>query len=282
MKITAWMVLLSEGGMESYYIDMALKSILPHVDSIYIQDQGCTDDTIAVAKAIVGDKVPLHVEEISTGLPRFHPDYDEPHFRSLALKGAEEVFEPEWLLKIDADDFYTEHFWEQVRAAEASGKLAEYNSVRHGSDRFVMPGYRACSPHAKQVVDGYSYYDPHVHLWRAGLGVEFIQNAELTGFMHCVTFPQPDPSLWIPGVCNIHFHKSFGPKSFPFWHEGGDVFDDTIPFNPKEQAPNWFAHDLNMGTAVKSHYVFPNYVIKKWKKWGVYPGYDWEGNRIKN
>jgi hypothetical protein len=186
------------------------------------------------------------------------------------LKRAEEIFNPVWLLQCDADDTFTPYFFNAVNHINKIGKMANFNCVRHASERFITPEYRSQSPHAKQVIGGHDYYDPHTRLWRAGQGVKYVPNPCQTGFFHCVLRPEPNPTFWIPGICNIHLHRMFGPKAFIFWHEGEDEFEDTIPFNPKLQAPKWFYHEMNMGTAVYTPYEWPDYIMKKWEAWGTY------------
>jgi len=267
MKITAWMVILDD----EYYADMAIKSILPYVDAIYVQDQGCTDGSIDVIREAAGEGVRLFIEEGVHGLPRFHPEYNEPLYRSRAIERAEEIFGNPWLLQIDADDVYTPHFFETVFEREAAGELEPINSFRHSSERFITPQYRSQSDHAKQIIDGEPYYDPHTRLWRAGLGTQYIPNPAFPGsHFHGILHPEPMPVMWIKGVCNIHLHRSFGPKAFVFWAEGGDEFEYTRPFNPRRQAPKWFNHTVNMGEAVRCDHDWPDYILDKWNEWGEY------------
>ena len=274
MKIAAWMVVRSYDGIEEYYIDMALKSIVDHVVGVYIQNQGCEDNTIEVAKEVLGDKVPLCVDYLPTGLERFDPAYNEPEYRSKCVMRCEELFKPEWLLKIDADDMYTPFFFNRIQEEEESGRLSFFNSVRHSSERFITPEWRSQSSHAKTMYEGRAYYDPHSHLWRTGLGIQYIKNPGMGGsFFHCVLNKAPDPTFWLPGICNIHLHRSFGPKAFPFWKEGGDEFEETIPFNPEVQAPKWFQSQMNMGEAIRTtsaEFTWPSFVMDKWNAWGVY------------
>lgn len=269
MNIAAWMVIRSYDGIEEYYVSMAVKSILKYVDALYVQDQGCEDATIQVVKDTVAGQIPLTVEFIPTGLPRFHPEYNEPNFRSLALARCEEIFKPDWLLKIDADDVYTPLFFEKIEEMEATGELSKYNSIRHSSERFITPEWRSQSKHARCTVGGIDYYDPHSHLWRSGLGIWYVKNPGMgNSFFHCVLNKEPNPTFWLPGICNIHLHRSFGNKAFKFWAEGGDVFEEIIPFDPKKQAPKWFFSQLNAGEAIYSPHEWPDYIMSKWKKWG--------------
>jgi hypothetical protein len=62
----------------------------------------------------------------------------------------------------------------------------------------------------------------------------------------------------------------FGPKAFRFWRQGGDIFEETKPFNPKRQAPKWFNDPHNMGAAIRVDYPWPDFIMKKWMEWGCY------------
>jgi hypothetical protein len=62
----------------------------------------------------------------------------------------------------------------------------------------------------------------------------------------------------------------FGPKAFNFWRSDGDEFEETKPFNPRKQAPKWFSSPVNMGSAIKIDYPWPDFIMDKWKEWGVY------------
>lgn len=277
MKITLWMVILND----QYYVDMALKAALPYVDGVFIQDQSSTDGTIEVIHKTLDDsEVPYCIEIEPHGLPRFSKEYNEPHYRTLALEMAESAFpENYWLLQCDADDYYTPYFFEKLNQLNESGELKPYNGVRQASDRFVTPEYRAQqgdnSLGIRQEVNGVSYLDPHTRLWRYGLGCKYVINEELTQeseypFLHCILEPEPMPIYWLPGLCVIHLHRMFGPKAWAFWGEGGDKFERTTPFNPRRQAPKWFNDMVNMGDSVYTDYDWPEFIMEKWKQWGVY------------
>lgn len=279
MKITVWMVILSENGLEEYYVDMALKAVMPYANGIFIQDQGSPDNTVSVIKETIGEQVPYCIDIQKHGLPRFSPDYNEPYYRSLAMEMAEKAFpENDWLLQVDSDDYYTPYFFETVKQLNETGELKPYNSVRHGGARFVTPEYSAQrgdnSLGIRQEHNGFSYLDPHTRLWRYGLGVKYIENPAFKDseyhFLHCVLEPEPVPVYWLPGLCDIHLHRMFGPKAWKFWEEGGDKFERTTPFNPRTQAPQWFNDVVNMGDAVYTAYDWPEFVMEKWREWGRY------------
>ena len=275
MKITLWMVILDD----EYYVDMALKAALPYVDGIYIQEQGCTDDSVKVIRETVKHQVPIVIDHVPHNLGRFSPAYNEPEFRNQAIDNAEMLFpKNDWLLQCDADDLYTPLFFESVKKLDAEGKLEGFNSIRQSGERFISPEWRAQEGDNElgiiQEIDGVKYLDPHTRLWRMRQGVRYVVNPEFSDgdfpFLHCVLMPEPVPVYWLPGICVIHLHRMFGPKAWAFWEEGGDVFERRTPFNPAKQAPKWFAADVNMGNAKHTPYDWPDFVIEKWLKWGEY------------
>lgn len=270
MNIAAWLVILSTDGIDEYYVDMAMRSLVSNVGSVYIQDQGCTDRSIDIIREVLGKESELVIDKIPTGLSRFHDDYNEPLYRTAAIKRCEEIFQSDWILQIDTDEIYTDHFFNELQVLHDSGELEKYNGIRHATERFITPGYRSQSHHALQVIDDINYYDPHTRLWRSGLGTHYIKSPGQPGFLHCVLNREPAPIKWLPGINHIHLHRSFGPKSIPFWAEGGDVFEHCTPFNPRRQAPKWFNNQINMGHSLKTDFAWPDYVLDKWNKWMTY------------
>ena len=274
MDITAWMVIKDD----EYYVDMAVKAILPYVSAIYVQDQKSKDNSVDIIGESVANRIPYWIETVDTGLERFDPTYNEPHYRNLALKRAKELFKSDWLLQFDADDYYTPYFFKRLKELEDSGELAPYNSIRQSSERFVTPEYRAQrganSLGIHQIINGEAFLDPHTRLWRSNLGCEYVENPAFKDsemhFLHCVLHPEPMPMYWLSGMCVIHLHRMFGPKAWAFWEEGGDKFDKITPFNPRRLAPKWFYDMVNMGDAVYTDYDWPDFVMNKWKEWGVY------------
>lgn len=269
MNICAWMVLKDD----AYYLPMALKSVEPYVNSIYIQDQGSTDGSYEIAKEFQEkSKCNIVIERIDTHMKRFDQEYNEPKYRSLAIERAEIVFNPEYLLKLDADEIYTPYFFNKVNELKAGLEGRAINSLRMSGERFIARDYKTASPHALFIHNGNNYYDPHTHFWSTRVKVRYVKNPAMSGsFLHCVLSPEPNPIYWVPGICNIHLHRTFGPKSLQFWSEGGDEFDwNARPFNARVMAPKWFASDVNMGTAEKVNFDWPDYVLEKWNEWGIW------------
>lgn len=268
MRIAAFMVVKDD----AFYVDMALKSVLPYVEGVYIQDQGSTDGTIqAVSDLMVqpGNGGTIIRDVIPTGLSRFDPSYGEPKYRSMAVARCEE-FRPDWILKLDADEIYTEFFFRELAALEDAGKLKGVNAVRVAGDRFISRTHRSVHPSAIEISPaGIPYVDPHTQLWRAGMGVRYVSNPAFQRF-HPILSPDPTPQLWLPGICNIHLHRTFGPKAVAFWQEGGEKAPPGPPYHPPSMFPEWYASSVNMGNAQEVDFEWPDYVLAKWDEWGTW------------
>ena len=253
---------------DAYYIDMALKSVAPHVEGIYVQDQNSTDgtpDIVREMQKLFPDKIVLENE--NQPLPKFDPDYNEVWFRNKALGRAIEVFAPDFICKLDADELITEFFFTSVRSLD----LTNYNAVCVSESRFmsrtlVSADQEIYGFHRK----GHWNYGGHVLFWKVALGTRYHHNPDFAGHFHPILSPDPSPHHWLPGVCHIHLHRTFGPKAFDFWAEGGDEFEKVNPFNAREMAPKWFNDRGNLGTAEQVGYDWPDYVLEKWKEWGIW------------
>lgn len=268
MDIVAWMVVRND----AYYVDMALKSVLPYVRGIYVQDQFSDDGTYEKVLEFIDSGAPIVVERVCTGTEgRFHTQYDEPKYRSLALERAEAVFAPGWLLKLDADEIYTPHFFAELDKQAPRFERRDFNGVRVAGDRFISKERRSVHPSAIEHHRGIAFVDPHTHLWRGDLGVRYKQNPAMSGYLHCIPLPAPEPLYWVEGICNIHLHRTFGPKSLPFWTEGGDKFDPSVrPFNAITMAPKWYGSPINLGCSEVANFEWPDYVLERWREWGIW------------
>ena len=268
MNIAAVMVLKSSNGVEEYYVDMALKSMMPYVSGIYVQDQGCTDNTIGVIKKTVGDAVPLMIEEVYNPFPRFSLEYNEPLYRNGSIERCESVFNSDWIIQCDADDIFTPFLFNQVQRLENTGILSCYNGIFYSSDRFITPGYKTGWRGDMIEFGGKMWTDPHYKFWRTSVKLRYPERD--AGHFHNTPAKDPHPVICVEGICNIHLHRMFGPKAFNFWRSDGDVFEETIPFNPRKQAPKWYSSPQNMGSAIKVDYPWPEFIIRKWKEWANY------------
>ena len=271
MRICAWMVVKND----AFYVGVAIKSVLPYVDGVYVQDQSSTDGTSEIIQSLESlypNKI--HHDIVDTGENvRFTNAYNEPYWRTEAIKRATELFDPEFLLKLDADEMYTEHFFRSLEGIRAPLMDGNINGLMLSGDRFISKTHRAaCPDDARKDRFNNIYYDPHILFWSCRVNVSYVRNPAFpNSFLHCVLRPEPAPVHWVPGICVLHLHRTFGPKAKIFWEEGGEKLPDLPPYNPKEQAPNWYNHRVNMGTAQKVDFNWPDYALEKWKEWG-----EWE------
>jgi len=269
MKIAAFMVVKDD----EFYVDMAIKSVIDNC-FVYVQDQCSTDGTYEKLLELQGRYLgKIAVEQAETNLPKFDLKYNEPFFRSMAVERCERIFNPDWILKLDADEIYTEYFFRRLREndlliPEAENERGEvYNGIRVAGDRFISKTRRSVHPSSFEIApDGTPFVDPHTQLWRSGLGIRYVKNPAFTHF-HPVLDPDPRPQYWMPGVCNIHLHRLFGPKAKAFWAEGIDVMDPDKPLHPPTSCPNWYNSDINLGKSEEVDFTWPDYVLEKWASW---------------
>lgn len=265
MRLAAHMVVKND----VYYVDMALKSVAPNVEGIYVQDQSSTDgtpDVVREMQKLFPGKIVL--ETVEQPYERFHKDYNEVEYRNKALQRMIELFNPDFICKLDADEIITQFLFDTIRSSE----LDQYNAVCVSESRFISRKLVS----ADQEVYGFKvgnhwYYGGHVLFWRVSLGTIYHHNPAFPGcHFHPILLPDPQPYIWIPGNCHIHLHRTFGPKAFDFWREGGDEFENHHPFNPRVSAPKWFNDRVNLPTCVEIDYAWPDYVLAKWKEFGTW------------
>ncbi len=263
MKLAAYMVIKDD----VFYVDMALKSISPFIEGIYVQDQGSTDGTIELIEKVKKDFSNIVLEIVPHPYPRFDIRYDEVEFRNKALARCIELFNSDWVCKFDSDELMTEHFFNTIRSAD----LSKYNAICTSESRFISKDMLSADKEAYGFqINGNWYYGGHVTFFRSSLGVRYRKNPQLSSSFHPVFTIDPDPYYWIPGICHPHLHRTFGPKAFDFWAEGGDVFERTNPFNARIMAPKWFNHKINLGTSEKVDFRWPEFVLEKWEKFGIW------------
>lgn len=264
MRFSAYMVIKDD----AYYVDMALKSILPYIEGIYIQDQGSSDGTVDVIKSCpYQEKIVLEVEEDLRNIPRFHSElYDEVYYRNKALVRAEEIFSTDFICKFDADELVTPLLFKKI--ANVSGDV---RSICVEESRFISKNLVSADNETYGVLrDGRLYCGGHILFWSAGRGIKYVRNPAFSNSFHPILAPDPHPQVWIPGITHIHLHRTFGPKALDFWREGGDEFGNEFPFNARVMAPKWFHARENLGTAVKVDFDWPEYVLEKWQKFGIW------------
>ena len=271
MRLAAHMVVRDD----AYYVDMGLRSILPHIEGIYIQDQGSTDGTCAVIRELMPEfpgKIVLEVKP--TGLPRFDRRYNEIEFRNAALERTIEIYNPDFICKFDADELVTPLLFGQI----ANCNLQGINGICIAESRFISKTLMSANQEIYgHFIEGDWYYGGHIFFWRVSHGTKYAQNPAFSNSFHPILQPDPRPYIWLPGITHIHLHRTFGPKAFKFWNEGyadkgiaENPIDMVNPFNARTMASEWFNDKENLGTAIKVDFDWPDYVLKKWEAWGIW------------
>lgn len=96
-KVSGYMILLNEAPT----VQFAVRSIIPHVDELFIVDNGSTDGTIELVEAAIKD-VPFArlTKRVQDG-GRYSDEWNEPVLRNWCVDNLEN----DWVLTIDGDEF---------------------------------------------------------------------------------------------------------------------------------------------------------------------------------
>ena len=91
---------------EEWYVGMAIRSILPYVEKLFIIDTGSTDSTSYEIIKLNSDKIDLEqVDGFSQGVDH-NGFYNRPYWCNKLIKKCLEI-NPDYLLNIDADEYFT-------------------------------------------------------------------------------------------------------------------------------------------------------------------------------
>ncbi|MBC8233050.1 glycosyltransferase family 2 protein [bacterium] len=277
-KLACWIICRNDG----YYIDMAIKSVLPNVAGIYILDNGSDDNTIDVIKSFHSDKIVLEQQRYDTPFAdsegdisaenhpywRWDEQYDgnslEAQTRNYAVQRCHDIFNPDWLLNLDADEVVTKTLFNRLNQLD----LNIVTSIDHSTERFIDSQHIAREPGTW----GYMRYDPHIRFWKATTPMKWLRQYKEYGHVRIIG-PQEitdgnkfSPSKWsnewiehcraygeenrvfLYDILHIHLHRMFGPKSVNFFRVYGNnhAFKLKVDFNWEKELP---------------------FVLDKWKKW---------------
>jgi len=277
-KLACWMVVRDD----AYYVDMAIKSVLPYVDGFYILDNGSADGTIEIIESFNSDKIVL--EKIKYDFPvnknhvelqlRFPPyftwneEYDgnclEAQTRNICVKNCTEVFNPDWLIQLDSDEVYTKLFFETLAKLD----LSNLEAVQHSTDLFLGTQHIARQP---EIWQG-EKHDPHHRSWKGKLNVKWSRPNRNE---HVIPVMMPgerwfggNSAQWIDGIVHIHLHRMFGPKSTGLWNviksDDGQVRVEPVDKTLfKKLCSNAKKVDFDWDKELP-------FVIEKWREWGVW------------
>jgi len=252
IRLICWMVVRDD----EYYIDMAIESVLPYVDGIYILDNGSTDGTIKKIESFNNSKIYLEKIKYSFERPDFakgdhtwtHPywqwdeRYDgnslEAQTRNLCMKHCIEKFDPDWLIQLDADEVYTPLFFKKLNELE----LEKIAAIRHSTDCFLNETTIMRRPNGDT-------FDCHYRSWNPRLDFKWKKTDKYAGHVAIDIKPiKGYQILFLKELVHIHLHRTFGPKGISKEEREkllkGHV--KKVNFNWEEELP---------------------FVIQKWRKW---------------
>ncbi|MCP3681912.1 MAG: hypothetical protein GY861_04405 [bacterium] len=287
MKKAVWMVVRDD----EFYIDMAIKSVIDFCD-VYVLDTGSKDRTMEIIRSFDNKKHKVFLEEKDFGGNlRFEDCYREKDARNYAMARCLDVFDPEWLIQLDADEFYTEEYFHLI---DTSVKDLKALSFGHSTHVLTTPTMISNDPADMSRWAIGKLFDPHVRSWKAGILVRW----EHPEGRHVIpSFNGRD----IPAYCAtkrpVHFHLkySFGPKSLYNFivrlcdtgKKADGMFTDAEMSNMLQTQEYWmknYPEYFNggkfilpddvlqelLGKSIPVDAKIPEYVIEKWNGWGTW------------
>ena len=292
-KRAAWMIVRDDW----WYVDMAIECVIDHVDGIFILDTGSTDKTMEVVtdlRHLYGGRL-IVVEQKDFGVPRrFGPGWFdrwvEKDARNYSMFKALEIWKPNWLIQIDADEVYNDRYWEILETVEKT-----YLTFGHSTTMFSSSTRASDFSADKRGMGGKMLFDPHIRSWSAKLPIEWVQpphaHAHLSVKMGDKYIGLPEDFVTEDHV-HFHLHRSFGPKSLHTFFTTGlgwdgaaeklgipiekifdqDQYEKKFPQNftdgkfcpPKEAVENKLAYSIPLT------HPLPKYTLKRWKDWGIW------------
>jgi glycosyltransferase involved in cell wall biosynthesis len=284
---------------EEFYIDMAIRSVVRHVDGIYVLDTGSTDGTIQKITDLqkTYGNIICESKKFCVGDGRFPSDYDEVVSRNYAIDKAIQTFgDVSWIIILDGDEILNDRYFEDFENAKASGS----KTIGHATNIPVSP-YLVWNEEKYFTTwsDKWHLFDPHVRAWSTQLDVKFVRRKENISHMILkVVGREEDLHHEYVMTDNVHFHlhRSFGPKSLYRYIFGinmevtgreacakigidySDIFNQELIMTKFPQYFDYrgkfippFNLDKNwMNNFAAISHPMPNFVIDRWKSWGYW------------
>ncbi len=205
MKIVAWMTVKDE----EWYVSMAIRSVLDHVYKLLIIDTGSTDNTIDEIEKFKSDKIIIEqVDGFSAEVDQYG-FYNRPYWINYILNKCLH-FNPEYLLNIDADEYFLPRTFEILKA-------------NPGHDSYTFSTYDLTSPDGEYLnrVDVFKRDNliyPHTRIVKARPDYHFMKDPNHPEFGYLHSQASYDGKNFIPWtfvsdeLCHLHL-RWLGPKS---------------------------------------------------------------------
>lgn len=224
MNITAVMVVRDE----EYFLPLSLTNILKHVDNVYILDTGSKDNTLT----IISDFRDRHPSRIAYDQRDFggrysfdngtikdvhnnRPDastgaYREMEARNFAMDRADAIFNPDWIVRMDADESFDKRLFEVIRSDPPNPCIGFSTELPTHYDPVALNR----RPEDMHNWSGHILHDPHFFCWnrrKTKVRWQHPPNSHVTlngpGFGNVAT------AIIMHEHVHFHWHRVFGPKS---------------------------------------------------------------------
>jgi len=288
MRKAAWMVVKDE----EFYVDMAIQSVMDHVDGLAILDTGSRDRTIQIIEEFKNkykNKIVLVEKDFGADKEfRFGKTYREAEARNYAQEIAKSFFSPDWLIQLDSDEVYNDRFFEIVDSMD----LGKNDCFAHSTDLPTSIETTSSNPADMSIWSGVQLFDPHVRSWAAHLDVKWQYRIGAHVFPRIPGVPgylETPTRMITTEHIHFHLHRAFGPKciatyitDFRCAYESASI-ELKVPL-PRifdqayfgERWPDWFENGKfkpkkEVLQKLKKNSVLcslPSFVIDRWKEWG--------------
>jgi glycosyltransferase involved in cell wall biosynthesis len=195
---------------EAYFLPLTLPSVRALADHVFVLDTGSVDGTVDYLQ----DSGVNFEQRDFGGAYRFdggsytgsvgstdRGPYREMEARNYALDRAAELFAPDWIIRMDADESFHASLFEEMRTGSA-------DAIGFGCEMPVAhtPFMINRDP---QSMHGGNLHDPHVFAWRE---TKARARWEHPPKSHVCLSGLPS-ARFIDHPVHFHYHRAFGPKS---------------------------------------------------------------------
>lgn len=230
MNITAVLVVRDE----EFFVPLVIPNLLKHVNHIFLLDTGSTDKTIELIQGFQNanpGKIAWEQKDFGGRFPfdngtaadchNIQPlaetgAYREMEARNYALDCADKIFDPDWILRVDADESFDALLFDTIRNNPNKTCMGFATEL----PTFPSPLRLNRSQSDMQQWGTLWLHDPHIFTWN--------RRKTLVRWRHplnnhvCLSgngFNTSD-AIIITTPVHFHYHRTFGPKSiytYLFW-----------------------------------------------------------------
>lgn len=225
--ITIWTIVLAEEyDLLQYTLSEAISS--QFVKDIVILHTG--PNLPANAYSLEKSYSKIHEFHKSYGqgftLPVDEGGFDQINARNHILQLAE-TYPAEWLMQVDADDFYLQHIFEQITTTSA-----EFDSISCSCINLINEN-RYWNKREIMTESGFKIIDPHIRIWKKHLKKRFklcehSAKTNINATMHCGVDFNIHPywkTTLIKDFVHYHLHGILEKKNINYWQNNLGYID---------------------------------------------------------